>query len=133
MVVPIACALSSDDPSRRLTASGLDYHFDRVFTTIVDERDERVALRDAVNRHTCLAIGGLCLHDVDKVHRLAVAVMNPEGLPIRGKTRRHAQLVYFELEAQQRFDDQPVEPAGGARVPGPAAAAGMRRNRIDVS
>ena len=38
----------------------------------------------------------------------------------------------WRFEAQQRFDDQPVQPARRSGVPGPAAAARVRRNRVDI-
>ena len=66
------------------------------------------------------------------VDRFPIAVVHLEPLPIRGEAGRKTQFVHFKPEPQERFDDQPVHPGGRARVPGPAAAAGMRRHRIDV-
>ena len=45
------------------------------------------------------------------------------------KTKKN---VHFQPQAEERFHDQPIHPAGRARVPGPATAAGVRRERIDI-
>ena len=42
------------------------------------------------------------------------------------------EFVRFESQAQQRFQDELVHPAGRARIPRPAAASRVRRKRIDV-
>ena len=47
-------------------------------------------------------------------------------------TRRNAQMIRFQMQAQQGFDGQPVHPARRAGVPGPAAPAGVRRCAVDI-
>ena len=45
------------------------------------------------------------------------------------RSDRRAPASVVEAQAEQRFDDQPVHPAGRAGVPGPAAAAGVLAGR----
>ena len=66
------------------------------------------------------------------VDGLAIAVANLEPLPVGGKAGCKRQFIHLEVELREGFHDQPVHPGGGARVPCPAAAAGVRVYRIDV-
>ena len=50
-------------------------YLDRVFQTIVNQRNGLVSLLDAVNRYTGLVVRGVCLNNNDVVGRFAVAVM----------------------------------------------------------
>ena len=51
----------------------------------------------------------------------------------RRQKRLDAQTVAAPTQAEQRLDEQLVHPAGRAGVPGPAAAADVRRRRVDVA
>ena len=70
--------------------------------------------------------------DVDVIDGLAVAVVHVEAGPARRRARLDAQAIDLEAEPEQRLGDQPVHPARRARVPGPAAAAGVLRVGVDV-
>jgi len=41
-------------------------------------------------------------------------------------------MITFEVHAQQGFNQQPIHPAGGAGIPGPATLARVRREGIDI-
>ena len=49
-----------------------------------------------------------------------------------GREKSVNHVIAFALHAQQRFHDQPVQPARRSRVPGPATAAGVWRNSVDI-
>src|SRR5262249_44156007 len=52
--------------------------------------------------------------------------------PAGRDARLDAERIAPDADADDRLDGPAVQPAGRARVPGPAAAAGMRRGAIDV-
>ena len=99
---------------------------------VIHKGDGRAGLLLAIQAHTHGTASDGRLHDLDVVDRLPVAVVHGEPLPLRRQARRNAQPVHLKAEPQQRLQHQPVHPGSRARVPGPAAAAGMRRHRIDV-
>ena len=103
---------------------------------VIDQGDCFAVLLDAINRYPRPGaigfISGGDLRDVDVVHGFAVAVVDLERLPVRRQAGLEMQLVHFQAQAQQGFDDEAVHPAGRAGVPGPAAAAGVGRQGIDV-
>src|SRR6185312_16420635 len=68
----------------------------------------------------------------DPVGGVAVAVGHREALPFRRQHGREAQVAGFQFQAEQGFHHQPVHPAGGAGVPGPAAAANVGVDGVDV-
>src|SRR6185503_5416073 len=90
---------------------------------VVDKPDRVVARR--------AAFGSVVAH-VDMIRRAAIAVDQLESRPIRRQAGRDAQRGPFTPYPQQRFDDQPVHPAGRAGIPGPAAATRVRRDGVDV-
>src|SRR5690348_9709067 len=63
-------------------------------------------------------------------------VAAPEGERVALPAPRHAGLeqqpVAPQPDAEHPFDDRAVQPAGRTGVPGPAAAADVRRDRIDI-
>ena len=59
-----------------------------------------------------------------------VAVMHRERLQSAGAPVSH--VLSFQADAQEGFHDQPIEPPPRPGVPGPPAAAGMRRDAIDI-
>jgi hypothetical protein len=65
----------------------------------------------------------------DAQNQSGLMYQNGKGVP-----QDYAEAIKWYLKAaqsQKRFD-QPVHPAGRAGVPRPSAAAGVRRERIDV-
>src|SRR3546814_2783598 len=46
--------------------------------------------------------------------------------------RVQPQLVALQVEAQDRLEPGAVQPCAGARIPGPAAAANVRLDRIHI-
>ena len=52
--------------------------------------------------------------------------------PIAWQAWRNLEPVAAPADAQDDLDDQAVGPCGGAGVPGPAAASGVGRLRINV-
>ena len=107
-------------------------HLDPVFPMVIHQRDGLIGLFDAIDGDTHFPFPGGGLHHCNVVDRLPVAVVHLKALPVRGKTGRKPQFIDFKTQPQKRFHDQPVHPGGRSRVPGPAAAAGMRRYRIDI-
>ncbi len=108
------------------------FDLDLVVLAVVDQGDEIVGLFGAVQRQAADGGVGAVVVDGDVIEGLAIAVVDLELGPIGGQARGDAQLVDFDVQAQQRLDDQPVHPAGRSGVPRPAAAARVRLDAIDV-
>ena len=66
------------------------------------------------------------------VDGFSIAVVDLERRPVGGEARLESELVDVKPHAQERLDDETVHPAGGAGIPRPAAASGVRRERIDI-
>src|SRR3546814_18833519 len=77
------------------------------------------------------ALPGFLAH-VDAVDGIAEAIAHAVAGPAGGDAGRQPQRVAFQTQAEQRFEDQPVHPAGRTGVPGPAAAADVRLDGIDI-
>ena len=107
----------------------LQPHFHRVLLAIVHQRNAIAPVRFPVDRDPRLARS---LHDRDVIHRLAIPVMHLEAAPSGGKARLEVQLVHLQPEPEQRFGDQAVHPPRRTGVPGPPAAADMRRQGVNV-
>src|SRR5882724_342443 len=69
----------------------------------------------------------------DDIGGLVVPIADAKSLPPRREQRADEQAIDFETQAKQGLDDEPVHPAGRARVPGPAPAPEVLRARIHVS
>ena len=111
-----------------LPSVGLNFDIDVVQLMVVQQGDRSSLLFNAIDVDARHAI----LLDADVIHRLAEAVMQLEARPVRRQAGGDVQLVDFQAQAEQRFDDQAVHPAGGAGVPGPAAAPGVGRYSVDI-
>ena len=107
-------------------------HFDIMLAAIIDKRDRSTGVSNAVDRHTRLDLFGARSRYSDAVERVPEAVVQLELRPLGGKAWLESQPAALEPESQQRLQDQAIHPAGRARVPGPAAAAGVRRDGVDV-
>ena len=107
-------------------------HFDRVMRAVVDKRNYRSVLRDAVDGHRRLDIRDAELHHRDMVDRIPIAVIHGIGLPIDWDARRQVQLIFLQSQPQKRFHDEAVQPPGRACVPRPPAAASVRRQCIHI-
>ena len=84
-----------------------------------------------ITRWTCVdRFAGL--DDADVVERIAVAVVQGVLVPFRGQERREGQRVDLEPKPQQILEQEPIHPAGGSGVPGPAAPAFMPLGGVDV-
>ena len=104
-----------------------------MLAAIVDQRDRAFGLLDTVHQHhPQLAMFGSALHDADAIHAAAVAIVHRIRRPVGGNAWGDVQLVAFPMQAEQRFDDQAIHPAGRAGVPGPAATADVRRHRVHI-
>ena len=75
--------------------SSLNAYLDRMFQTIVNQRNGILGLLDAVNDYTGLVVRAVCLNNGNVVDRFPVAVMQLEHCPICPQTGRKAQLVAF--------------------------------------
>src|ERR1035441_10065570 len=76
-----------------------------VIAAVVYQGNGAARVGFAVDGHRRRAGG---LHDVDVIHRLAIAVMHLEASPTGGKTRVEVQLIHFQPEPEQRFHNQTV-------------------------
>ena len=83
------------------TACGVYSHLDRVFLTVVNQRNCLVVLLIAINCHTHFAVPGTHLQHGDMVDSFPVSVMYLERVPIRWEARHKAQFVYFQPQPQQ--------------------------------
>jgi hypothetical protein len=72
------------------------------------------------------------VRDLDLIRRAAEPVSNAEPRPRGGDTGVEAEDVALAADAEDVFEADAVEPAGGAGVPGPPRAAGVGRVRVDV-
>src|ERR1039458_5858335 len=101
-----------------------DPDFDGVLMAIVEEGNCLPGYCLPVNREQIFAgrISGEA-DDGDVIDRLPVAVVDLETCPSLRHAGGQAQLSALQVRAQQGFDQQPVHPAGGTRVPGPTAPA----------
>src|SRR5690606_16526769 len=70
--------------------------------------------------------------DLDLVTAGAVPVVRREARPSVGDNGVDSEPAGLPPQAVALVDAQPVEPAGRAGVPGPAAAADVRRPAVDV-
>src|SRR5262249_33817378 len=66
------------------------------------------------------------------VGRGPVAEGEREAGPVGGDAGIDPEAVALEVEAEDRLQPDAVQPARRAGVPGPAAAAGVRRHPVDV-
>src|SRR5580765_8286328 len=114
-------------------SSSMDFYFDGVLMTVVDEVNRSVGLLLTIDEHAdrrcSFSVGSF---DGDMVKGITVAVVDLERLPGSRQPRVQPQCVHFQLQTKQRLDDEPVHPTGRARIPSPAASAGVRCDRIDV-
>src|SRR5690606_38981922 len=78
------------------------------------------------------AAGAVRVGDLDQVTAAAVAVLDREAGPVPGNARVKQQLLALQVEAEDRLQSGPVQPCAGAGVPGPAAAADVRFDRVHV-
>src|ERR1017187_3842142 len=109
--------------SQGTSGGAAEPQFHGVIAAVVYQGNGAARVRFAVNGQGRGAGG---LHDVDVIHRLAIAVVHLEPSPIGRKAGVEVQLIHFQPESEQRFGDQAVHPPGGTRVPGPSAAADVR-------
>ena len=70
--------------------------------------------------------------DDDLVRRAAMAVVDREARPVRRHAGREREPVLAQAESEDPFETGAIQPAGRTRVPGPAAAPGMRRLGVHV-
>ena len=87
-----------------------------MFPTVVHQGNRLAVLPDAVHRQPRAAtlfttFAGTGLHDGDVVDRLPVAVVDLQRIPVRRQAGRDMQPVRFQPQAEEGFDDEPVQPA----------------------
>ena len=119
------------DILRELSAAAY-HHFHLMIISVVEEWNGTFGLLDAVDRYALDGRTAAAILYCDVIMGLAKAIMDRETRPIRRKAGREAELVDFQDQAEQRFGDQTVHPAGGAGVPRPTAAARMGRYGVNV-
>ena len=71
--------------------------------------------------------------DGELVTRRVISERGLEARPRARDARVDAKRSSADAEAEDPLDARPVHPAGRSRVPGPAAAADVRRLRVDVA
>ena len=103
-----------------------------MLAAIIDQRDRMPCLFEIIDQHAAFGAPGRTLHHADGIHAVAVAIAQRVRRPVGRDAWGDVQLVAFATQAEQRFDDQAIHPAGRAGVPGPAAATDVRRDRIHV-
>jgi len=95
-----ARACRSGQVTRGLTVCDRNFHFDRVFLTVVNQGNSPVESFNAIHRYTRLAdlriIGSARLRYDDVVDRFPMPVVHLERLPIRREARREMQFVHFQ-------------------------------------
>src|SRR5712664_1978224 len=71
--------------------------------------------------------------DFDSISRIAPPVVNLELAPEAWNTWIDAQAIAFQLEPKNVFDRRAIHPARRPCVPGPTAAARVRRHGINIT
>src|SRR5438105_9264482 len=116
--------------------SGRNAHHDSVFSSIVCKKNEVAFLRNAIEGYAQLSeflvVSCFQSSNRDVVVGFAISVAQRELVPLLRQAWRETKAIHFQIEPQQRLDDKTVHPARRARVPGPAATARVRCERIYI-
>ena len=104
-----------------------------MFALVVHQRDPAILELDSIKCRTDARRAlKLRANHYDAIDRVEVTIAQGIGIPILRHAGIDLQTVRRPVHAEQRFQDEPVQPAGRPRIPGPAGAAGVRRDTVDI-
>ena len=66
------------------------------------------------------------------VQGLPIAIVDGERAPLPRHAGCQAQLIAFQIHAEQGFEQEPIHPTRGTGVPRPTATTDVGRDGIDV-
>src|SRR5213593_1257660 len=98
---------------------------------VVAEGDVALDLSLAIECDSAGAtLSAACMLHENVIAGGVIAISDLELLPVVGDAGLEGQPIAAAAEAEDRLQDDTVEPSRGARIPGPAAAAGVGRLAI---
>src|SRR3989442_679361 len=101
--------------------------------TIITQQNQIVLLDDSVKLNAGdAAVDRVGIFDCDSVRRGAPTIGNHELAPETWNAGIEAQTIALQLESENVFKRRPVHPSSGPGIPGPTAAAGVRRHGVNV-